>query len=121
MDSYTLIKYLALAVCWVIVMLVLILALFVICWLPLIITLLYAEYRPDKHSRLEEWYVGFEYFARYLAHANSAINPLIYAGFNDNFRKGFQNLFTWMDRKKRYNTMVYRVDSFQSSTNITKV
>ncbi|XP_050391461.1 neuropeptide FF receptor 2 [Patella vulgata] len=105
----------------VIVMLVLILALFVICWLPLIITLLYSEYRPDKHSRLEEWYVGFEYFARYLAHANSAINPLIYAGFNDNFRKGFQNLFTWMDRKKRYNTMVYRVDSFQSSTNITKV
>ncbi|PVD37856.1 hypothetical protein C0Q70_00458 [Pomacea canaliculata] len=34
------------------------------------------------------WYGDFYYFARYLAHSNSAINPLIYAGFNENFQKG---------------------------------
>ncbi|ESO84079.1 hypothetical protein LOTGIDRAFT_108319 [Lottia gigantea] len=80
----------------VIVMLVLILAIFVVCWLPLVSILLYTEYREDKNSRvgnvfhiiLKEWFINFQYFARYLAHTNSAVNPLIYAGFNDNFRKG---------------------------------
>jgi hypothetical protein len=38
--------------------------------------------------QLPSWYESFTYFARYLAHLNSAINPIIYAGFNDNFQKG---------------------------------
>ena len=38
--------------------------------------------------QLPPWYKHFSYFARYLAHLNSAVNPLIYAGFNDNFQRG---------------------------------
>nr|KAG5691317.1 hypothetical protein BaRGS_014016 [Batillaria attramentaria] len=102
-------------------MLVLILAVFVVCWLPQMVSLLYSELRSDRTAQLPSWYGDFEYFARYLAHSNSAINPLIYAGFNDNFQKGFLNLCRSSERKCRYTTMVSRADSFQSSTHITKV
>ncbi|XP_046360468.1 neuropeptide FF receptor 2-like isoform X2 [Haliotis cracherodii] len=105
----------------IILMLVLLLVTFIICWGPLVGILMYSEYREDKLSTLGPWYPKLEYFSRYLAHVNSAINPMIYAGFNDNFKKGFQLLFRSIERKNRYNTMVSRVDSFQSSTNITKV
>ncbi|KAL8610551.1 hypothetical protein ACOMHN_060471 [Nucella lapillus] len=70
---------------------------------------------------LAPWYQHFSYFARYLAHLNSAVNPLIYAGFNDNFQKEFLNLCMGKKKKCRYSSIVSRVDSFQSTTHITKV
>lgn len=33
------------------------------------------------------------YVAMYIGYANSAINPILYAGFNENFRKGFHDAF----------------------------
>lgn len=47
-----------------------------------------------------EWYDTFYFLARTLAFSNSAINPIIYAGFNENFRKGML-CFTG---KVQYNT-----------------
>lgn len=38
--------------------------------------------------QLEQWYTQLSFFAHVLAFANSSINPMIYAGFNDNFKKG---------------------------------
>lgn len=40
------------------------------------------------YLQLEEWYIHFKFTAMLLAFSNSAFNPLIYAGFNENFRKG---------------------------------
>ncbi|BFZ17768.1 hypothetical protein BsWGS_20807 [Bradybaena similaris] len=105
----------------VVLMLVVILAFFILCWMPLVVSIIYAEFVHNKIKELKDWYTDFNYFARYLAHSNSAINPFIYAGFNDNFKKGFQNLYRGGDRRSRYNTMVSRVDSFQSSTHMTKL
>ena len=34
-----------------------------------------------------------KYIAVYVAYMNSALNPILYAGFNDNFRKGFKEAF----------------------------
>ena len=31
--------------------------------------------------------------ALYVAYANSALNPVLYGGFNDNFRRGFKDAF----------------------------
>lgn len=43
---------------------------------------------PPFDFQLWEGYEDFYYIAQVLAFSNSAINPLLYAGFNDNFRKG---------------------------------
>ncbi len=38
--------------------------------------------------QLPSWYNKFSYFANYIAYSNSAFNPIIYTGFNENFKKG---------------------------------
>ncbi|XP_076459384.1 QRFP-like peptide receptor [Babylonia areolata] len=107
----------------IIVMLVLILVVFIVCWMPQMVSLLYSEFRSNRSKQLPKWYEHFSYFARYLAHLNSAINPVIYAGFNDNFQKGFLSLCLRPKKKCRYSSIVSRMDdSFQTSTShITRV
>lgn len=103
----------------VIVMLIAILAVFALCWCPLQITILYSEYRGNHTEPLKEWYIHFKFTAMLLAFSNSAFNPLIYAGFNENFRKGLLNLLGCY-KKIRW-TPVNRMDSFRSTTlNSTK-
>ena len=38
----------------IIVMLVLILAVFIVCWLPQMVSLLYAELRPDRYKQVSQ-------------------------------------------------------------------
>lgn len=103
----------------VIVMLIAILAVFALCWCPLQITILYSEYRGNHTEPFKEWYIHFKFTAMLLAFSNSAFNPLIYAGFNENFRKGLLNLLGCY-KKIRW-TPVNRMDSFRSTTlNSTK-
>ena len=39
-----------------------------------------------------DYILEMKYAFTYLAYFNSAINPILYAGLNDNFHKGFKNL-----------------------------
>ncbi|XP_062604218.1 QRFP-like peptide receptor isoform X2 [Saccostrea cucullata] len=105
----------------VIIMLIVILAVFALCWCPLQITILYSEYRGNHTKRLEEWYIHLEFSARLLAFSNSAFNPLIYAGFNENFRKEltaiiFLKKALSVQRQKRY--IPYR-ETRRSTTTVT--
>ncbi|KAL3876766.1 hypothetical protein ACJMK2_034562, partial [Sinanodonta woodiana] len=74
----------------VIVMLTLILAVFGLCWLPLQICIMYSEYKQDVTEDLGASYLTFQFVCYTLAFSNSVFNPAIYAGFNENFRKGFK-------------------------------
>jgi hypothetical protein len=38
--------------------------------------------------QLGDWYYNLQFAARFMAYSNSALNPLIYTGFNENFRRG---------------------------------
>lgn len=38
--------------------------------------------------QLEDWYYHFEFAAYTMAYSNSVLNPIIYAGFNENFKQG---------------------------------
>ncbi|WAQ97678.1 NK3R-like protein [Mya arenaria] len=74
----------------VIAMLVTIMAVFAICWLPYQIVLLYSELRTNRET-LGEWYFTMQFLAGCFAYSNSALNPLIYAGFNKNFKQAIVN------------------------------
>lgn len=101
----------------IVLTLLLIMVVFAVCWMPLQFTILYSEYREKKP--LQDWWFTFNFFAHALAFANSGINPLIYAGFNDNFKKGFKQMFGCY--KKRY-TSLSRLDDSSTTvvTNLSK-
>lgn len=76
----------------VIAMLVTIMAVFGVCWLPYQIVLLYSELRETR-ERLGDWYFTMQFLAGCFAYSNSALNPLIYAGFNKNFKQGLRGVW----------------------------
>ncbi|XP_063445832.1 tachykinin-like peptides receptor 99D [Mytilus trossulus] len=86
----------------VIVMLVAILVVFAVCWLPFQIILLYSELRSNREA-LGDWYYDLTFAARLMAYSNSALNPLIYTGFNENFRRGIQRVWHCVSCKEKPN------------------
>ncbi|XP_067142649.1 QRFP-like peptide receptor [Centruroides vittatus] len=74
----------------VIVLVCIVLTVFIVCWAPFQITLIYSEFghSSSEYGELPEWFNSFSYFAFYLAYSNSVLNPIIYGGFNNNFRQG---------------------------------
>ncbi|XP_048763243.1 allatostatin-A receptor-like isoform X2 [Ostrea edulis] len=78
----------------VIRMLIVVLVSFVICWTPQWVFLMYdAHYPPTGDTQRPPYFVALKYVALYIAYSNSAINPVMYAGFNENFRRGFLDVF----------------------------
>ena len=68
-------------------MVLLILGCFTICWLPYFIVACLQIYDITKNSSVAAYMAAFT-----LAMSNSAMNPLIYAWKNSNFRHAFTNL-----------------------------
>lgn len=76
-----------------------VLIVFVICWMPIQIILLYDKYRTGKNSGpLPFWYEEAARVAELLAFSNSFLNPIIYGGFTKEFR---DNLFRFLRRCSR--------------------
>lgn len=69
-------------------MLMAVVAVFIICWTPQQAFLLWDAYRSQSKA-IPGYIYPLKYTALFLAYFNSAMNPVIYAGMNDNFRKGF--------------------------------
>ncbi|XP_059156841.1 neuromedin-K receptor-like [Physella acuta] len=76
----------------VIKMLVAVLITFVINWTPQQFLLLF--YGINWRTQVIPQYLPtIKYVAVYMAYFNSALNPILYGGFNENFRKGFIEAF----------------------------
>ncbi|XP_053207246.1 QRFP-like peptide receptor isoform X2 [Panonychus citri] len=75
----------------VIKMACIVLLVFVCCWAPLQITLIYSEFihSPSERGQLPGWFKQTSYLATFVAYSNSAINPIIYGGFDKTFRQAF--------------------------------
>lgn len=41
---------------------------------------------PSLRPQLPKWFETLKYYSYFIAYSNSAFNPLIYGGFNKNFR-----------------------------------
>ncbi|XP_049866163.1 RYamide receptor-like [Pectinophora gossypiella] len=105
----------------VIKMLVLVVALFALCWLPLQSYLLLQSFFPSIN---EYRYINILFFCfDWLAMSNSCYNPFIYAIYNEKFKKEFKQRFTFGQKPNRYANDSYddghsyrtRVLSFRST------
>ena len=51
---------------------------------------------------MPSWYHDVKFTTIFLTHLNSALNPIIYAGLNETFRKGFAYVFICWKRQYYY-------------------
>lgn len=66
---------------------------FIICAVPFQTIRIYFLFtQGEKGYKLPEWYGTLDFGAVLLMYSNAAVNPIIYAGLNENFRKGFRDL-----------------------------
>lgn len=98
----------------VIKMLLMVFITFVICWTPQQVMLLWAAY--EKKENIPEYINTIKYIAVFAAYFNSSINPILYGGFNENFRRGFKEAFKCLLLRKRN-----RVNPFAAQTGRTIV
>lgn len=77
----------------VINMLIIVALFFTISWLPLWTLMLLTDYGRLSEGQLRLLTVYVYPFAHWLAFFNSSANPIIYGYFNENFRRGFQEVF----------------------------
>ncbi|CAG9785054.1 unnamed protein product [Diatraea saccharalis] len=84
----------------VIKMLVLVVALFALCWLPLQSYMLLQSFFPSIN---EYKYINVIFFCfDWLAMSNSCYNPFIYAIYNEKFKKEFKQRFTFGRKTNRF-------------------
>ncbi|XP_034824448.1 substance-K receptor-like [Maniola hyperantus] len=89
----------------VIKMLVLVVALFALCWLPLQSYLLLQSFFPTIN---EYRYINVIFFCfDWLAMSNSCYNPFIYAIYNEKFKKEFKQRFTFGQKRNRFSNDSY--------------
>ncbi|CAH1273239.1 GALR2 [Branchiostoma lanceolatum] len=81
-------------------MIVVIVAVFGLCWLPLQVYLL--AQMVDSTVGAEEWQKYVLYMANALAYSNSSVNPLIYAFFSVQFRRSFMQVFSCCSGKPTF-------------------
>lgn len=77
-------------------MLLVVVIVFAMCWLPIYITQFIFFYGDPCGPPIPFIYTGF-----FLGHANSAINPILYVLFNENYRKGFRDILMCRCGKRR--------------------
>ncbi|XP_050342746.1 RYamide receptor-like [Nymphalis io] len=89
----------------VIKMLVLVVALFALCWLPLQSYMLLQSFFPSIN---EYRYINVIFFCfDWLAMSNSCYNPFIYAIYNEKFKKEFKQRFTFKQKRNRFTNDSY--------------
>ncbi|XP_043931609.1 somatostatin receptor type 1-like [Protopterus annectens] len=73
-------------------MVMLVVTVFVICWMPFYITQLVSVFLQPPDPIITQLFV-------ILSYANSGANPILYGFVSDNFRRSFQRImcFKWMD------------------------
>ncbi|KAG0432440.1 hypothetical protein HPB47_020837, partial [Ixodes persulcatus] len=89
----------------VITMVCTVLVAFVICWMPLQVIVLYSQFGDSKQrdKEMPDWFTEASSVATYVAYSNSLLNPIIYGGFNNNFRQGLCTVLHCYLRKKPRN------------------
>ncbi|XP_071107553.1 QRFP-like peptide receptor [Haliotis cracherodii] len=86
----------------VVKMLFSVLIVFMVCTIPFQVSKLFELYRDDQEKRLPDWYSPLYFSAIIMMYTNSAINPVLYGGLNENFRNGFRDLINAILNRKSH-------------------
>ncbi|KAL4240627.1 Galanin-like G-protein coupled receptor npr-9 [Mactra antiquata] len=94
-------------------MVVIVVAIFAICWLPIQVIFMLQHFGsyPENFTN-----IAFQMVSNCLAYMNSCVNPILYAFLSDNFRKSFRKVLCCGDRSyakfeyERTNTRADRAD-----------
>ncbi|XP_063447150.1 substance-K receptor-like [Mytilus trossulus] len=84
----------------VVMMLFAILIAFIVCAIPFQVTKLFELFRSDRRQSLPDWYNPLYFIAVTLLYTNSALNPIIYSGLNENFMTSFRSLIKTVCKRK---------------------
>ncbi|RUS85456.1 hypothetical protein EGW08_006789, partial [Elysia chlorotica] len=68
--------------------LLVVVALFIVCWFPYCISMFMSIYRPDLSGR------ALDMTSLLLGYMNSCVNPIVYGLMNKRFKEGYRKLFT---------------------------
>nr|CAH0109844.1 unnamed protein product [Daphnia galeata] len=73
----------------VVKMVCVIMLVFIVCWAPLQVLILFAQFSHNSQEvgELPEWYDQVMFFVYFFAYTNSTLNPLLYGGLNQTYRK----------------------------------
>ncbi len=79
-------------------MVVVIVALFTICWGPIQIFVLFQSFYPNFKANYTTYKI--KTWANCMSYANSSINPIVYGFMGASFRKSFRKTFPFLFRHK---------------------
>jgi neuropeptide Y receptor len=97
-------------------MLIAMVAIFVICWMPLNIIILTLEYYDELGNK--SYFLLLFFVAHVIAMSSTVYNPFLYAWMNDNFRKEFRRVLPclrWSPRRSGAATICGRRLNFRFS------
>lgn len=87
------------------VMLITVVVVFAVCWFPLEVLELIRVYDKNFMSKMP---LRLIILMPWFGFANSAINPILYVVFSENYRREFKRTFTRMSRRRSSTSMVSR-------------
>ncbi|XP_029040209.2 RYamide receptor-like isoform X1 [Osmia bicornis bicornis] len=103
----------------VIKMLIIVVALFAICWLPLQTYNVFRYFHPKINNYEYIHYIWF--FCDWLAMSNSCYNPFIYGIYNEKFRREFQQRCPFKSRKWLNNPPMDNIEMDKTQSTRTSV
>ncbi|XP_052778400.1 QRFP-like peptide receptor [Mya arenaria] len=106
----------------VVIMLFSVLLVFIVCAVPFQTIKIYFLFTQGQQGyKLPDWFNTLDFGAVLLMYSNAAINPIIYAGFNESFRNGFKDLVNCiMNRRTPTASETFETEYKQRSTVRTK-
>lgn len=87
------------------IMLITVVVVFALCWFPLQVVELIEVYDISIYSKMP---LRLVFLMPWFGFANSAINPILYVVFSENYRREFKRTFTRMSRRRSSTSMVSR-------------
>ena len=82
---------------------------FAFCWIFAHVNHFRSVFEPAKYCKLP---AGVPSFFFWFSHVNSAINPIIYFIFNNQFRQGLSKALKWKDNNRQTRDVVILQENF---------